>query len=541
VRKTLARNTAYNAAGRLWEAASGLVLTAYVIERIGVASWGLWAFVSVFTGYVGLLDFGVGSGFAKYVAEHAARCEDDALSAVVSTGFFFYLILGCLLVAVGWPCIDALVDALVRLGPQRARDFGSLLYTGDARFLLRWGLVLFAVSNCVAAFTAVQTGLQRMGITNVLSFATSLVKIACTVFFIERGHGVRGLLYTNAITLALFALAGVIVAFKLIPELRVSPFHVTRGAFSRLFGFGWRAQIAKLSNLIMFQTDKLIVAFVFRYLGMVGLYDLGVNLANKMRQLPLLLLSALVPAASDLDAREEHDRLRRLYLRSTKYVAAVTLPLVAFTVGAAGPLMRTWMGEKRDLALAAWVCRIIAFGYLANILPGAGISVALGKGRADLQMKAGAIATVANLVLTVALVYAVWPFGNPSATMLAIPVATTLSMFLSCAWFLSAAQPVLGAGAAAVLGDAMLWPAVASAPGFALCLAGDRFTSGMVERAPNGLVLLVLATAMGVSYAALMRLTPFWDAFDHAFLADTLGLRRIPGFRRLLSRRRRHG
>jgi len=526
VRRTLTRNTAFNAAGRFWDAASGLVLQAYILDRIGMAAWGLWAFVNVFTSYVGLVDFGVGSSFAKYIAEHAARDEDDEVDTVVSTGFFFYLVLGGLIVVVGWPCIDWLVGALAALGPQRAGDFGDVRFTHDVHFLLRWGLVVFAASNCVAAFTAVQTGLQRMGVTNALSFVASIVKIVATVAFLEAGFGVRGLLYTNAIVLAAFAAASVAIAFWLRPTLRISPRRMTRAMLAKLFAFGWRAQVAKLSNLIMFQTDKVIVALVFKFLGMVGLYDLGVGLANKMRQIPVVLFSALVPAASDLDAREDHDRLRELYVRSTKYVAAIALPLVAFTVGAAGPLMRTWMGDKRDLAVAAWVLRIIAFGYIANILPGAGVGVVLGKGRADLQMKAGVIATVSNLALTVVLVYTMGFYG--------IPIATALSMFVSCAWFFVALRPVLGIGPGQVLRTAALWPALASLPGLALCAFGDWFSRDMVDRDPNALVLVICGAAFAVTYLGLIRRTPFLDAFDVEFLEDTLGLGRVPGFRRLI-------
>jgi len=531
VRDTVARNTAFNAVGRLWDAASGMVLTAYILDRVGMAAWGLWAFIQVFTGYVSLFDFGVGSGFTKYVAEHAARKEEDELSAVVSTGLFFYMVFGLVLVAVGWPCVDGLVALLTRLGPERARDFGDPQFTGDVRFLLRWGLVLFAVSNCVSAFTAVQTGLQRMGVTNILSFGASVLRIVATVAFLEAGAGVRGLLYVNAVVLVAFGGASVLIAFRLRPSLRVSPSCFTRPALARLFSFGWRAQIAKLSNLIMFQTDKVVVAFVYKYLGMVGLYDLGVNLANKMRQAPLLIVSALVPAASDLDARAEHERLERLYLRSTKYVASVTLPLVAFSVGAAGPLMRAWMGEKGHLDVATWVLRIIAFGYLANILPGAGVSIVLGKGRADMQMKAGLIATISNVVLTVLLVYTVGFYG--------IPVATAISMFLSCAWFFTAVRPVLGIGTGRLLRTCALWPALASAPGFLICVLGDWYTHDATQRMPNLLMVTGSLAVFSALYLGLIRVMPFLDETDLTFLDETLGARRIPGLSRLVRRAHR--
>lgn len=532
VRRTLARNTLYNAAGRLWDAASGLVLTAYILEdRVSMTAWGLWALVNIFTGYMGLLDFGIGSSFAKYIAEHAARNEDDEMSEVVSTGFIFYLLFGGAVIAVGWPCIDLLVNLLSYIGPDRAGDFARPEYSGDVRFLLRGGLALFAASNCVAAFTAVQTGLQRMGITNVLGFVSSIVKIVMTVFFLETGHGVRGLLYANFAVIAIFGVASVAIAFRLRPALRVTPRRVTRRAFSKLFSFGWRAQVAKLSNLIMFQTDSLVIAVVYKYFGLIGLYDLGVNMANKMRQVPLPLVSALVPAASHLDAHEDHERLRELYVRSTKYVALVAVPLAAFTVGLAGPLMRTWLGQKGQLDVACWVLRIIAFGYVANLLPGAGVGVVLGKGRADLQMKAGAIATVSNLVLTILLVFTVGFYG--------IAIATSISMFLSCAWFFRALKPLFGISGRELMRASVLWPAAAAAPGFVVCAIADCYTSGMADRAPNAVAVIVCAAIFAASYAALLRLTPFLDAYDAEFFEKTAGFGRIPGFRLLVRRARR--
>jgi len=56
VARTIARNTAFNAAGRMWEAVCNIVLTAYIVPKVGLAGWGLWGLISVFTGYVALFD-----------------------------------------------------------------------------------------------------------------------------------------------------------------------------------------------------------------------------------------------------------------------------------------------------------------------------------------------------------------------------------------------------------------------------------------------------------------------------------------------------
>jgi O-antigen/teichoic acid export membrane protein len=513
----------FNAAGRLWEGVCNVVLTAYIVPRVGLSGWGLWALLSVFTGYLALFDLGVGSGFAKYIAEHAARKEDQAISRVVSSGFFFYLVLGLVLIAIGWPCIDGVIRLIAFLSPERMRAAAAPQFIEEIRFLLRWGLVLFAASNAAAAFASVQTGLQRMGITNAISFAASIIKVVATVAFLETGCGVRGLLYANGAVLAFFAATGIVVAFALTPGLRISPRCVDRATLGRLIAFGWRTQVSRLSNVVTFQTDK---AIVWAYLGLnlVGVYRIGEEAATKMRQVPVLLLSALVPAASDLDARGDRERVRRLYLLSSKYVSVVTFPLVAFWVGASGLLIRTWMGPNvAELEIAAWVNRIIAFGYLANIVPGAGVSVALGVNRPDVQMKAGLIAMVSNIALTILLAI---PFG-----IYGVALGTALSLFLACAWFLAAMREVVGVAAGELLRRSLVWPALASLPGFLVCGLADAWSGGLAGRIQNGEILLVCAAVFGISYLVLLRFTPCLDAFDIGFLADTLHLRRVPGFR----------
>lgn len=525
--KTIARNTAFNAGGRLWEAVVNLGLTAYIVPRVGLAAYGIWALVGLFTSYFTLLDLGMGSGFSKYIAQYAAKKDTRGLSSIVSTGFFFYLALGVLMVGLGWPCIDGLIRGVIRLAtilhPGIRFDGANADTVAQVRFLLRWGLVLYAGSTPVAAFSAIQSGLQRMGVTNAISIASSLIKVAATVFFLERGDGVYGLLYANGVVFVFFAVACAAAAFWLAPHLRVSPGRITRRAFSELFSFGWRTQVSKLSNLILFQTDKAVVFAAYGSLGLVGVYRIGEELSSKMRQAPALLLSAIVPAASDLDAHGDDDRLRRLYVLSSKYVAALTVPLVAYLAGSAGAILRTWMGDVEDLDTAAWVMRILVAGYLANVIPGAGVSVALGKGRPDVQMKAGLIATAANIGFTLALLATVGFYG--------IPLGTAVAMAISCLWFMRAMGPVAGVGAMELVRSSLLWPALASVPGLAVCIAGDILNAGLVGRVPNAAVAGGCGLFFAAAYLAIIRYTPFLDAFDIDFLANMLRLKRVPGFR----------
>lgn len=532
VKRTIARNTVFNAAGRVWEALVAIGLTVYIIDRVGLEGFGLWSLVSVFTGYAALFDFGVGSAFSRYIAAFAAKGDRMGVSAVVSTGVYFYALLGAVLVAAGWPCIDLLLDGTLALmdmlNPGQTHVAEGNARWEEARFLLRGALLLFVATNVVAPFPALQMGLQRMGVTNILGFLGSLVKVFFTVLFLELGHGVPGLLYTSAVLLGTMTIANAAVAYRLYPGLQCRPSRMQWDLFKELFSFGWRSQIARLSNLINFQTDRVIVAFASGgNLDLVGIYRVGEDLAQKVRQIPTLLVSALVPAVSDLDARNDHARLERLYVRSTKYVAALAAPLTLYFAATAGPLLSIY-ADKSELGAAAWVARIILLGYALNVLPGPGVSIALGKGHAGLPMVAGIISMSANIALTLALYAAVGFYGIPAATALALGVSTV--------WFFGAMRSEVAVSPLKLLDVSLRWPLLAALPGTAGCLLVAWAIQGYTDRIGNLAIAMGCGAGFAAVYALCLRRTPFLDGYDVAFLRDTLGMNRVPGFRFMTAR-----
>ena len=523
-KETIARNTVFNGLGRLWEAVVGLVLIAYIVTRLGAEGYGLWSVVAAFTGYAALFDVGFGSGYAKYVAEYAAKGERNKISGVVTSGLVFYLMFGLVFVGVLWPTTGFLMDGMAGVFGDSSGSWSNAAHRDDIKYLVQWSLVLFAVGNCVAPFTAIQAGLQRMGVTNAIGVFISFVKIAATVFYLENGFGVRGLLYAQAWVLGIFLICSIVAAFRLCPELRIGPRQVSRDMLNRLFQFGWRTQVSRLSNLVMFQTDILVIAFLLNDLRLAGLYQIGVELANKMRQVPAILWSALIPAASELDAREERDRLRELYVRATKYVALLVMPMAAFIGGAAGLLLPVWQGFDANWAISVGVLQWMVLGYVANIVPGAGVTVALGMGRPDVQMKAGLISLSVNIALTLVLVQTIGFWG--------VPIATVVSMYVSWFWFAGAMGSVIDVGFGTLWRDAIHGAVIAAIPVGLFALGGTYVSGSIGTRLEGGAGLFCIWLFCVLMYLSAIKRPSIFSSVDLDFMDHTLKLKYVPGYKK---------
>ena len=61
----------------------------------------------------------------------------------------------------------------------------------------------------------------------------------------------------------------------------------------------------------------------------VSFYEVSSRLTSFMRAIPLVMISVLIPATSELDARKDPEKIIRTYRMASRYVAMVTVPLVA--------------------------------------------------------------------------------------------------------------------------------------------------------------------------------------------------------------------
>lgn len=502
------RNTVYNAIGRFWGIAIALALTPYVIKSIGIERYGVWAFAGILTGYFSLLDFGVGISFVKYISEYYAKADHKNISRLVTTGVGFYLAFAALLIVLSFLVIDPLLYFF---------NIPAELY-GEAAFVFQVGVVLFAVSGAVSAFQSIQGGLQRMDISNGISMIVSVPMIAGTVYVLESGYGLRGLILNNAVVLALSSVLNIIAGFKLLPDLELAPHLFSKEMFRKLFTFGYKLQFSKIADLIVFQADRLLVAY-FLNLSSVGFYQLGSNLALHMRQLPLLLVSAVLPAASDMDAKGEYAKLKELYRRGSKYLVLVSFPLVFFTIVSAQLIMLIWIGSGYERS--AWVLQVLAAGYLVNLLAGAGVPIGAAIGKPEFQMGAAIVSAVSNILLSVVLIYS---FGFLGAAL-----AVTVSLILGPLYFFVKLHAQLDISTKDLLGEIALMPLLACAvPAAAVLLLNIKFIPAGSSLSRSAALWIFLAECLSFSgiYLAIVLKTGGLDSYDRSILKKLVNLAR---------------
>ena len=241
--------------------------------------------------------------------------------------------------------------------------------------------------------------------------------ISLTVCFLKSGFGLVGVAISSAIALVIGNMINVVVAFKLLPQLRLTPLLFDKSTFKEIFMFGYKLQIARIATLIHFHLDKILLAY-FLNLNFVTYYTVAAQLAFKIREVPSLLVSAIFPATAELKAKEDRGRIVELYLRSIKYVLLAGLSIGGLGILLARNFIFLWLGEgyqKSPLTL-----QILTIGYFFSVTASPAFFILSGIGKPRYGMRASILSALSNLLFSIGLFFLIGYYG--------IPLGTAISM-----------------------------------------------------------------------------------------------------------------
>jgi O-antigen/teichoic acid export membrane protein len=481
-----------------------LLVARYMVEKLGVGGFGVWAALTTVMAFSSLLDLGVTSPVMKYVSEYNALGMAERVNTVVSTAMLFYLIVSVafsivMITAGGW--------VLVHLFHTQAQN-QALREMYDAV------IVGFAISLTFSVLQSLLTGLQRADVQANLGLVYNLAGAAGTVLVLALGLGLQGLA-ANWLAFVLIAIAGNWAAAKhYFPPLRLNPLLFRWTEMKRILSFSTKVQASTVALFMNNQVDRILITYA---LGptILGFYQLAARAATSLTGFSSALSNAVLPASSELSTTDQWDRLKSLYIRATRYQAMMLFPLCAAMCGLAFPLIYVWLGPGFDRTSVTMI--LLAGSYAVWLPNGATVATLNGVGHPEVRMRADIILVLIHVPLAA---FLIWRFGYYGT------VAATSSLLVISRLYIFAAGGRYLRTSLANIGSAVLHPAVGS-----LSAMGAVIAVQVIIKEETLLILAVECLIFCAVYLGYMVLWGF-DPDDVSLLkmvaSRILPLRRLP-------------
>lgn len=326
----------------------GFFLVPLVLERMGEEGYGVWVFVNSLAGYSGILYLGFGPTVCRYVSQHRARGEWDAVNAVVSSVVSVYLLAGLvvILLAAGFAAAAPWID---RWGSVPVRQVQI------AAVILGINLALGMIGS---VYGGVLHAAQRFDLVSAVQGIAALVRLGLTVLFLQKEQGLlilSGIFL--AVTLVENGLTGCL-AHREIPSLSLRRKWVTRSVLKECFGFSAFTALRWVAVRAIYMTDTVVIGFVLGPRAIVPYY-VGSRLVQMIHQPLEKIGDVILPAAGACHARNDRAELQRLMGRGMQ----LSLLLGAgFWIGACyfgERLLLTWMGTDQMWPVSQTVLLIL--------------------------------------------------------------------------------------------------------------------------------------------------------------------------------------
>jgi O-antigen/teichoic acid export membrane protein len=372
-RTALVRNVGVDMVARVGYLVTRVFIPPFVLSRIGLEAYSLWAALFIVISYAGATTVGVSSVYVKYVADYASRGETHKANSLLSTGF----------VTIG--AVAAVCFCAVALGLHNVLSWLEVppRLQPDARLAVLLLSATFLTDFAMSFFRESLSGVQKVAEVQLVWVVSYLVETVLIFYLVGTGHGIDGLAEAFAARILISIVLYGLLAYRVLPWLRISLRLCSAEALKQLINFGGTVQIVALLSIAL-NTIERAIAIPLVGLSAVGLLDISDKLPGMAAIIPTALSTSLFPAAAyihggyagTIGGREE---VLNLYLKGTRYMNLLASSMAGFMVVSSLPLMTVWLGKVYPGT--AFLMAIFALQQNFHVMTGPGTAILKGIGR----------------------------------------------------------------------------------------------------------------------------------------------------------------
>lgn len=346
-----ARNVSWNLVGQFGVGVLSFLFIPYLVRGLGMESYGLYILMQAAAGYIMLFCLGAGSATFKYVAQFKA----DGGPGFRKTLRYSFLMHLCGGLAGGAAFGFGARFFIVKL----FHVSGPLVEPG--LFVLRCAAGAAVFMTLIQFFVSILQGLQRFDLQNavqMLQNGLTPVGAACAIYL---GRGLVGAAAWVVIWNAGVCLFASALVWKVLPR-------GSRGGagaefdFKTFAGYGLSLWFGPLAWIVTFQFDKIFIARAAS-LSALTLYSVPAGILQRLQILPAIVGTVLLPMISELQGPDAEGALRRMYLKSVRFVLWLLLPIFVLLFALMPQFLSLWLGGEFG-SRSVWPARLLVIAQV---------------------------------------------------------------------------------------------------------------------------------------------------------------------------------
>ncbi len=386
------------------------ILTPLILKYVGKEVYGIWVLTGTILIFLELIGgMQTPTALSIIVPRYNPKKMHAEINSTVNTMFVFYLFSA--LVFLG---LYFLFDsALIKLFFNVEEKFIPL-----TRFVLGVSVVMFLFNFVLLGFGYLMGAFNIRYITNVIHIVIGYLRAGFMIAALYAGYGIKGIVVVQMSALILETFIILVFTKKIFPPLRFNPMLFSLKKLKALLGLSVKLIFSRAAYLINYHVDKLILGYFINPV-MAAYYQIGASITKYISTLPEILgFSSLVPAASELQAKNQPEKIKVLYEKVNKYLFYPAVFLAAGILIFGKEFTFLWLGEGYGQVYTVMVFLCAAYTY--GLIGYPAMNILNGLGKVNGPMIITSAAAVLNIALSIVLTIKYGLNGALAATAISI-------------------------------------------------------------------------------------------------------------------------
>ena len=379
----------------IFEVLSTLLLTPFIIRTLGQAEFGVYKLSMTVTGYLLLLDLGVGNAIVRFIAKYRAKKEIIKERQFFGVAIAFYGIIGVTSFVLGM--------ILIKYFPRifdKGLTFKEIILGQKLLFLTTINVSITLMTSC---YNNIILAYEKYKFSRLCSIGQIIFKIIATYIILVLGYKSIGIVFVNLISLIL---CRAILIYYVIKKIKLIPiFNKIDKSFVK--------EIVLYSSLIFLQMiatqlntsiDSILLgSLVTSSTILIGIYSIGTQISQYYQSIGLafngVLMAGIVNMVED---KERFNYITDEMIRIGRIIFMV-LGLIwscFFINGKAFIIL--WAGKENVMSYYVAIILMSVYIFILTESIGTQILWALNEHKEQTYLKI--IIVFLNLILTVILI-----------------------------------------------------------------------------------------------------------------------------------------
>ncbi len=328
-------NVVWSWVGMATNLVMAVVISPYIVRKLGDEGYGVWALVLGLIDYYWLLDFGFRSATLKYSAQYRAENRPEKINEIVNTALAYAALVGLAMALISLSLPDGILS-FFQISASYERIFMRVLK------VIGMGWAIGIVFNM---FGACLEGLQRFDITNKIYVGSNFLRAVGCMAALAAGYGLVEMSVVVVVCQLLGYIASYLALRKVFPEWRLSAALVKWPVMRQMLRYGANTFVAVIGMRSLLQAPPLLIGHYLppAFIGYFGLPNRLLQYASDFVSRVALVTGS---TASELSVEGNTGALNRLGVYINRYSLVIFMPLAILFLGYGEAIIRAWISPE---------------------------------------------------------------------------------------------------------------------------------------------------------------------------------------------------